>query len=193
MPNVTAGPLMRMVMQIWTPKSGESMRVPAIHEISGYKLPSLAMINRGAAMAKMLQQMPGSSDLANLVKEMQNRGVILRMHSNVFMPGIAAAMPAGDSPFGAGFDADTPFIQIQVAVAELSTTPIDDSLFAGAGGVQERSGCRPRLGDVDEDPAASIREVTAWAHMFAVGSARNPDIDRLRPPVPAHARRVEHL
>jgi len=133
MPNMPAGPLMRMVMQIWTPKSGEAMRVPAIREISGYNLASLAMMNPGAAMEKMLQQMPGSSDFGNFVKEMRNFGVILRMHSNVYMPGIAAmmkAMPAGDSPFGAGFDADAPFIQMQMEVAELSTTPIADSLFA---------------------------------------------------------------
>jgi hypothetical protein len=35
---------------------------------------------------------------------------------------VIAAMPAGDSPFGAGFDADAPFIQIQMEVAKLSTT-----------------------------------------------------------------------
>src|SRR5689334_7202736 len=81
----------------------------------------------------MLQQMHGSSDFGNFIKEIRSFGVILRMHSNVFMPGFAAmmkAMPAGDNPFGAGFDADTPFIQVQMEVAELSTTPIADSVFA---------------------------------------------------------------
>jgi len=129
MPNMAPGPFMRMVVQIWTPKYGEAMRVPAIREIAGYNLASLAMMNPAAAMKSMFEQMPGS---ANLMKEIQGLGVILRMHSNIYMPGMAAmikTLSPESNPSGAGFDADAPFIHMQMEVAELSTAPIADSLF----------------------------------------------------------------
>jgi len=132
-PKMPAGPVMRMVLQIWTPKSGEALRVPAIREITGYNLAALSLMNPGAAIEKLFPQMPQDSDMRNFVKQMQNLGPVLRMEASVYMPTFAAvtkAVPAGDSPFGAGFDADVPFFRLQMEIAELSTTPIAESLFA---------------------------------------------------------------
>ena len=89
MPNMPAGPFMRMVMQIWTPKSGEAMRVPAIREIAGYNLASLAMMNPGAAMEKHASANARQCQFRELREgDARHFGVILRMHSNVYMPGM---------------------------------------------------------------------------------------------------------
>jgi hypothetical protein len=58
--------------------------------------------------------------------------VILRMHMDVFMPGLMAAMakmPSDQNPLGPGFDANAPFMQINQELSELSTAPIADAVF----------------------------------------------------------------
>ena len=60
-------------------------------------------------------------------------------------------MPAESSPFGAGFDADAPFIQMQMEVAELSTAPIADSLFTVPEGYRSVPACRTRRGHDEEE------------------------------------------
>ena len=136
MPNVPAGPMMRMVLHVWMAKASEATRVPAIRELAGYNLLSFGAMNPVATMEKVFQQMPGFADaFSALMKDLQSGGtaVLLRMQVETFMPMIGAMMkqmPAGRSnPFGAGFDPDTPLAQVTRELAEISTAPIPDSVF----------------------------------------------------------------
>jgi hypothetical protein len=128
------GPLMRIAIHFWTSKPGEAIRVPAIREATGYALWSFATLNPAASLEKMFQQMPGFGEgLGKMIEEFQSgRAVILRMHMDVFMPGMLAMLeklPPDKNPFGAGFDASLPFLQVNQELAELSTAPVPDSVF----------------------------------------------------------------
>ena len=131
MPNMPSGPMVKMVMQLWSAKPGEAVRVPAIRELTGYSLWSYATMNPTAFVGKTMNQLPGFSDVfENLLKEMQKGTTVLRMHMEMFMPAMAAMlarMPAGSNPSGASFDPNEPFMQMNQEVAELSAAP--DSVF----------------------------------------------------------------
>jgi len=141
MPNMPPGPAVRMVVQVWSAKSGEVMRVPAIRELTGYSLWSYATMNPTAFVSKMMGQLPGFADgFEPLMKEMQKGTTVLRMHIDMFMPAMAAMlkrMPAGSNPSGASFDPDAPFMQMNQEVVELSTAPVPDSVFQIPEGYQE--------------------------------------------------------
>jgi hypothetical protein len=142
MPNMPPAPMMKMVMQLWTAKQSEVLRVPAIRELTGYTLYAYATTNPMASVEGMLKQLPGFSDaIESLTKEMQNGTPMLRMHIDQFMPAIAAMMrqmPAGaNNPFGANFDADAPLMQMNEEAVELSSAPVLDSLFQIPAGYQE--------------------------------------------------------
>lgn len=133
MPNLPApaGPMMRMVIHCWSAKAGEVMRVPAIRELAGYNLFAIATMNPLSSIEKM---MPMAKDIASMMKEMQSGGtpVVLRVQFDMFMPMIGAMLkqaPAGKAPFGANFDPDAPFMQMNQEVAELSSAPVADSVF----------------------------------------------------------------
>jgi hypothetical protein len=134
MPNVPPGPMMKMVMQFWTAKAGEAMRVPAIREVTGYNLWAYATMNPLSAMEKMFKQMPGMADgLTQIIKDMQAaKTAVLRTHTAMYLPGLAAMMkqmPAGQNPFGTTFDADTAMMEVNQELAEMSTAPLPDQLF----------------------------------------------------------------
>jgi hypothetical protein len=131
LPNMPPGPMIRMVMQLWSATPGEILRVPAIRELTGYSRWSYATMNPMDGIEKMMKHMPGVSGVVEpLMKEMQ-KGIMLRMHMDMFMPAMAALlkqMPAGN-PFGASFDPPAPFMQMSLEAAELSSDPVPDSVF----------------------------------------------------------------
>jgi hypothetical protein len=156
-PNVPPSPAMKMVMQIWTAKSSEVMRVPAVREISGYNLWANAMMNPAGALEKMLKQVPGFGDnIAAMMKELRSgSAVLLRTHTDMYMPMLAAmlkAMPAGTpNPFGANFDPEAPLMQMNQEVAEISTDPVPDSAF------QLSEGLKPAaIADIMKDLVAKM-------------------------------------
>jgi hypothetical protein len=140
MPNVLAGPMMRMVMHIWTAKASEAARVPAIGELAGYNLFSIAGMDPVTSMAKTFQQIQGFGDtMATLMKELQSGGtsVFLRMQMEMYMPMLAALLKQmPNSPAGAGFDADAPLVHVNQELAEISTAPVPDSVFRVPEGYQ---------------------------------------------------------
>jgi TonB family protein len=139
-PNTPAGPRGRMVMQLWTAKPGEVLRVPAIRELAGYSVWSYATMNPIAGVEAMMEGLPGvAKAFAPLTKEMQG-AQMLRAHVDIFMPAIAAALerlPAGSSPLGAGFNPNAPLLQIDQEAVELSSEPVPDSFFQVPEGYQE--------------------------------------------------------
>jgi hypothetical protein len=133
-PNMPQGPMMRIVMHFWMAKASEAMRVPAVRELAGYNLFTVATLNPISSMRKMVQQVPGFGEgFAALMKEFQSGAyVTLRLRMEVFMPMIGAMakqLPAGNNPFGAGFDAEAPFLEMNQELAEISTASIPDSVF----------------------------------------------------------------
>lgn len=142
MPNVPSGPMMRMVMHLWTAKASEAARVPAIAELTRYDFRTLAGTDPVSMMAKTFEQMPGVADTFSAVmKEMKSAGtaVILRMQVEMYMPMVAALMarmPAGGDPAAATIDADAPLTGINYELTEISTAPIADSVFQVPEGYQ---------------------------------------------------------
>jgi hypothetical protein len=140
--NAPAGPMMKMVIQFWTAKAGETLRVPAIHELNGYNLWSNSIMNPVGAIEKMLKQTPGFGDsVVAMMKELRSgSGVLLRTHMDIYMPMMAAMMrslPAGTpNPLGANFDPDAAFAQMNQEMSEISTDAIPDSVFTVPEGFQ---------------------------------------------------------
>ncbi len=140
MPGGPTGAMMRMVMHLWTAKASEATRVPAIRELAGYKLFSIAGMDPVTSMAKTFQQIPGFGDtMSALMKELKSGGtsVFLRTQVEMFMPMMGAMlkqMPG--SPAGAGFDPDAPLVHLTTELAELSTASVSDSVFQVPEGYQ---------------------------------------------------------
>ena len=141
MPNMPSGPMVKLVIHLWSAKPGEVMRVPAIRELTGYSLWSYATMNPAASMGKAMKQIPGFADIFEpLMKEMMKGATVLRVHMDMFMPVMAAMlqrMPAGSNPSGASIDPNEPFMQMNQEVVELSTAPVPDSVFQIPEGYQE--------------------------------------------------------
>jgi hypothetical protein len=140
LPNMPPGPLAKMVMLVWSAQAAEVMRVPALRELAGYTLAAYATMNPAASMGKVLGQLPGFADaFGPMMKEMQ-KGTVLRMHMQVFLPVIAAMMqrmPPGSNPFGPGFDANAPLMELNQEAAELSSASVPDSVFQIPEGYRE--------------------------------------------------------
>jgi hypothetical protein len=141
MPNVPEGPMMRMVMHIWTAKQSEVMKNAAIRELTGYNLYSYSVLNPLGMMEKMFQQMPGFGDaFGGLVKEMKSGGTpaVMRLQVEMFMPMIAAMMkqnPQAAAMFG-NFDGNSPLMTMTQNVSELSTATVPESVFQIPDGYQ---------------------------------------------------------
>lgn len=129
------GPSMsvKIVMHIWTAKKEEALRVPAIRELTGYQAWQRYIMNPAGMFEKLAGKMPGVSHaIGPLVEEMsKNQSVMLRTHTEIYMPFLATlakqASAAGQS-FPA-LDPDAPLLEMNQEVAELSTAPVDASLF----------------------------------------------------------------
>lgn len=138
LPGMPPGPMMREVIQFWMAAPGEALRVPAIRELTGYALWSVATTNPMAQLEAMFKQMPGMSDVFAGLTKMQ-QGVLLRMHVAAYMPGLAAMMrqlPAANNPL-AGIDANAPLFQMNQEVVEISSAPIPASQFEIPAGFEE--------------------------------------------------------
>jgi hypothetical protein len=142
MANVPEGPMMKMVMHIWTAKKSEVMKNPAVRELAGYNLYAYATMNPVTMLQKMFAQMPGFGDaFTGLMKEMQGSGtaVVTRMQVEMFMPMIAAMAkqnPQMAAMLG-GFDGESPLMTMTQDVAELSTAAVPDAAFQIPEGYKE--------------------------------------------------------
>jgi hypothetical protein len=133
MPNAPAGPMMRWVGHVWTPKP--PLKDPAIREIAGINLFAYATMNPAAMMAKVFQRMPGFGDaFEEMMKDVQSAQVpvLLRMQVEMYMPMIGAIMkqnPQASAELGAGFDPDAALGTTNIDLAEIATAAIPDSVF----------------------------------------------------------------
>jgi hypothetical protein len=135
LPNLPPGPFVKMTIRIWTPKPGQEDRLPALRELLQYKLGSYQAMNGASILTGMFQQMPGVGDgLAKLAKDMQSSNAIaLRTQASMWMPWVGAMLkqlPADKNPLGADFDPDATILEWSQELAEISTAPVADSIFA---------------------------------------------------------------
>ncbi len=129
------GPLMRMVLQMWSARPEEQARVPALREMKAYSQWAAGELNPAAAMSKSLGRMPGMGEsLGKLMSEFTGNGsMVMRVHGEIFMPGLAAMLknlPEGANPLGGDISPDAPMMEMNQEVSEISTAPVPDSSFA---------------------------------------------------------------
>jgi hypothetical protein len=122
-----------MVMHIWTAQKEEALRVPAIRELTGYQAWQKYVMNPGGMLEKLAGKMPGmATAIGPLMDEMsKNQSVILRTHMEIYVPFLAMLakqMAAQGQKFPA-LDPDAPMMEMNQEVAELSSAPVDASLF----------------------------------------------------------------
>lgn len=135
MPNMPPGPIFSIVMHVWTAKKSEVLKNPAVRELAGYQLFSIQTMNPMGSLQKLFQQLPGFGDsFTGFYKEIQSGGtpVILRSQMQMYMPMLATLMkqmPAGQNPFGAGFDPSGPLMEVTQEASEISTAAVPDSVF----------------------------------------------------------------
>jgi len=124
---------MRMVMHIWTATKEEALRVPAIRELTGYYAWQKYIMNPAGVFEKLAAKMPGMSNaIGPFLEEMsKNQAVMLRTRTEIYMPFltvVAKQMAAQGQSFPA-IDPDAPLLEMNQEVAELSSAPVDASLF----------------------------------------------------------------
>jgi hypothetical protein len=129
MPNIPAGPMMHMVMHLWTAKASEAARVPAVGEMARYDILSVGGADPVSSMAKAFNQLPGFADtFTGIFKELRSGGspVVLRMQIEMYMPLMAALSMAAGNAAGAK---DAPMVRLNYDLDEISAAPLPDSLF----------------------------------------------------------------
>jgi hypothetical protein len=131
----TPAPFMKMVMQVWSAKPEETQRVPALQELRNYTASATSSLNPAEMMKQVLGGLPGMGDsIGAMVEEISKKGSMsLRMHTELFMPVLALMsqqlpQQPGQPPPPA-LDPNAPLMQLNQEVVELSTDPLDDSLF----------------------------------------------------------------
>jgi len=111
---------MKLVRRTWSATPGERVRVPGLWQLSGFELWQKYFMNPTGGFAKI---MPGV--MAPLMEAMdKNQVVMLRMTMEMSMN-----FP---SPV-AGAAADAPLMKMSQEAVDVSTAPLDDSLFAVPG------------------------------------------------------------
>jgi hypothetical protein len=105
---------------VWTAKPGESIRVPAIRELTGVSLWQKYFLNpTGGILNSLGGQAQGMADkLTPLLEALyKSQAVIMRVHSDIYMP-LIAGMP------GSTADPNAPMMQMNQEAAELSDAPV---------------------------------------------------------------------
>ena len=130
-----AGPGMNMklAIHIWTATKAEALRVPALRELTGYQAWQRYVLSPAAMFQKFAGKMPGMSKMLDPIFEelFKDQSVVLRMHMEMYMPFLAAMSKqmAGKGQAGPMIDPDAPLIEVNQEIAELSSAPVDASLF----------------------------------------------------------------
>jgi hypothetical protein len=126
--------MMKVVIQLWTAKPEEALRVQAVRELTAYNLWTTHFMNPGQAMEKIFTLMPGFGDgMTKMFAELaQNKTVMLRTQMKIYstmLGQMAQSMQKRGEPLPAGYDPDLPLIQVSQDVEELSTAVLEDALF----------------------------------------------------------------
>ncbi len=133
-----AGPFIKMVMHVWNVQPEEVLRVPELREWVGYNAYANYVMDPLALMQRIFARMPGMGQGLTSLIEQRSKAPMLKSHVEVYLPVMALLLQkAGQQGSGAPqFDANAPFIESNSEMVELSTAPVDDSVFQVPAGFQ---------------------------------------------------------
>lgn len=129
-----AGPLMRMVIELWNPAQGEAARVPALGELERFTALSKTALNPAAILQQVMAPFAGMAHGYDaLAKELlENGSLTLRMRMSMYVPaltGTATALAQSGRQVPSGFDPNAPTSQITQQLMDISTAPVAPSTF----------------------------------------------------------------
>jgi hypothetical protein len=119
----------KMIVRTWTAKPEEALRVSALRELAALNLWQKYFMDPGGSFLQF-GQMAGGGGMASLAEEMyQDHGVILRVSMEMSMPSMDAF--AGGQQSAAAVLGSSPklLFQTSMELVELSSAPLEDSLF----------------------------------------------------------------
>lgn len=130
-------PLLKMAIEVWMAKPAEVLRVPAVRELTAHTWlnPRFSQwIDPANILATIFGAMPGLGDgMSRMFQEIEkSKSVVFKSHLEISMPGMASflqKLQKQGSALPDGFDPNAPFSVIDSEVVELSTAPVDDSVF----------------------------------------------------------------
>jgi len=132
-----SSPLFKATLLIWMAKSGETVRVPAVQQLTAqtWSTPKFShWIDPANVFTWVFGAMPGLQGSLNGMLEAveKTKPVILKWHMEVGMPGMVAALKksiAEGSQVPKGFDPEQPFSVVDSFTQEISTEKIPDAKF----------------------------------------------------------------
>jgi hypothetical protein len=138
MPAAGAASAMRLEMRYWIAQPGEIRRVPALKELADYAERTRRAMDPSEMLQKVFSQMPGFGEqLRASIQELQkaSSGLVLKLHTAIYVPAMAQALQL--APQGAaGVDPSAALAEFQMDLADISTAPLPDSIFAVPAGYQ---------------------------------------------------------
>jgi hypothetical protein len=141
LPNVSVQPgapvtVLKIVLHMWYPTQAEIARVPALSELAGFWSAQTAMsanLTAGliAATAKLSANYPGiSQGLTAMIEDsLKNRGAMLKSDAEIYAPVLAQIAPLMKAHGMADFDVNAPVMAVTTEAVEVSSAPIEDSVF----------------------------------------------------------------
>ena len=141
LPNASLRPgapvtVLKMVIHIWYPTQAEVARVPALGEFTSFWSDETSMnadvTSLMAAMQKLLGKYPGlGSGLTAMTEDtFKNRRVMLKADVELYAPVMAQLAPIMKTQRVPDFDLTAPVIELSTEAVEISSAPLDDSVFA---------------------------------------------------------------
>jgi hypothetical protein len=128
--------VLKMVIHMWYPTQSEVARVPALGEFTNFWTDETSLnadVTRLlAATQKLLGKYPGlGSGFAAMTEDtFKNRRVMLKMDVELYAPVMAQLAPMMKAQRMPDFDLSAPVLELHSEAAEVSSAPIDDSVFA---------------------------------------------------------------
>jgi hypothetical protein len=137
-PNFPAGgPVMRLVMQIWQAGADDVAKTPGLAEFARHNAGANGLSDNSILIRSLPAALPGMEQVMgkfmDTLKDLLSQpGVTLRTHMEGTSPLLAAAAPllrAQGQALPQGLDANAPLFSMTSEIVEISTAPIDDSVF----------------------------------------------------------------
>jgi hypothetical protein len=132
------GPLLKVTMQVWMAKPAEVLRVAAVRELTAGAVSNPGFshwIDPANILATIFSAMPGLGDgMSRMFQEIEkSKSVVFKSHLEASMPGMVSRLRQMQKEQGMalpdGVDPNAPFSVVDSEVVELSTAPVDDTLF----------------------------------------------------------------
>jgi hypothetical protein len=129
--------ILKVVVHVWKPTPAELARVPALSEMANFWSDQTAMttqLTAGAtsAMRRLLGDNSGFGDASSamIAESLKDRTPMLRCDIEMYAPVVAELAPILKARGVASVDPDAAVLEYTTEAVEVSSAPIDDSVFA---------------------------------------------------------------